>query len=158
MSSMNDLIKELRVNEIVNALITAFRTGNRDYISSTVELLHEEFMYTVSEIETMELTGETLKRASTLYALYCLGLGLLRIVNNESLTTDHIELLRNAINNEDLSSLTQSLIMASALFIRGDNSWIEKFNELAQGISNELIKSIIYSFLGIIRSINITYS
>lgn len=158
MSSMNDLIKELRINEIVNALITAFKSGNRDYISSTAELLHEEFTYTVSEIETVELTGETMKRVSVLYALYCLGLGLLKIMNNELLTTDHIELLRIAINDGDLSSLTQSLITASALFIKGDNSWIEKFNELVQGVSNELIRSIVYSFLEIIRSIRVTYS
>ncbi|WP_243671597.1 hypothetical protein [Vulcanisaeta sp. JCM 16161] len=50
----------------------AFKAGNRDYVSSTAELLHEEFTYTVSE--STELTGDTLKRASLLHALYCLSL------------------------------------------------------------------------------------
>lgn len=147
---MNELIKELRINEVINALITAFKAGNRDYVSSATELLHEEFTYTVSE--STELTGDTLKRASILYALYCLSLGILRLMNNEDLTINPIELLRTSVDNGDLSGLTQSLIIASALLIKGDESWIKNFNELIQGgVNNELFMEILSSFLEVIR-------
>ncbi|WP_243677825.1 hypothetical protein [Vulcanisaeta distributa] len=148
---MNELVKELRVNEIINALIMAFRAGNRDYISYTAELLHEEFTYTVSE--STELKGDILKRASTLHALYCLGLGLLRLMSNEALTANPGELLRVAVNDGDLTSLTQSLITASALLVKGDTSWIRDFNELTQGINNELFRGILSSFLEVINSV-----
>ncbi|WP_243671598.1 hypothetical protein [Vulcanisaeta sp. JCM 16161] len=39
-------------------------------------------------------------------------------MNNEALVTNPIELLRVAVNDGDLSGLTQSLITASALLIR----------------------------------------
>lgn len=146
---MNELIKELRINEVINALITAFKAGNRDYVSSATELLHEEFTYTVSE--SIELTGDTLKRASILYALYCLSLGILRLMNNEDLTINPIELLRTSVDNGDLSGLTQSLITASALLIKGDESWIKDFNELIQVVNNELFRRILSSFLEVIR-------
>lgn len=148
MGSMNDLIRELRVDEIVNALVMAFRVGNKDYISSTAELLHEEFTYTVSE--SPELTGESLKRASTLHALYCLSLGMLRLMGGDSLA-DPTGLLRAALGSGDLSGLTQSLIIASALLIRGDDSWVRDFNELIRGISNELFREILSAFLDVSR-------
>ncbi|GAB6943780.1 hypothetical protein JCM14467A_05620 [Vulcanisaeta sp. JCM 14467] len=150
---MNELVRELRINEIVNALMTAFRAGNRDYISSAAELLHEEFTYTVSE--STELTGDTLRRASILHALYCLSLGMLRLMSGESIAINPVELLRVAVNDGDLSHITQSLIAVSALLIKGDSSWLGDFRDLVQGIGDGLIKGMLLAFLdiaGLIKS------
>ena len=153
MASMNELVRELRVNEIVNALVAAFRAGNRDYISSVAELLHEEFTYTVSE--STELTGDVLRRASILHALYCLSLGMLRLLGNEVFTVNPTELLRIAVDSGDMSGLTQSLVVASALLIKGDLSWVEEFNGVVQGVGNELFRGILSSFLEVVRAVRV---
>ena len=153
MASMNELVRELRVNEIVNALVAAFRAGNRDYISSVAELLHEEFTYIVSE--STELTGDVLRRASILHALYCLSLGMLRLLGNEVFTVNPVELLRIAVDSGDMSGLTQSLVVASALLIKGDLSWVEEFNGVVQGVGNELFRGILSSFLEVVRAVRV---
>ena len=153
MASMNELVRELRVNEIVNALVAAFRAGNRDYISSVAELLHEEFTYTVSE--STELTSDALRRASILHALYCLSLGMLRLLGNEAFTVNPTELLRIAVDSGDMSGLTQSLVVASALLIKGDLSWVEEFNGVVQGVGNELFRGILSSFLEVVSAVRV---
>ncbi|WP_243675773.1 hypothetical protein [Vulcanisaeta distributa] len=133
--------------------MAAFKAGNRDYVLSTAELLHEEFMYTVSE--STELTGDTLRRASKLHALYCVSLGLIKLMSNEPVNDNPTDLLRNAVSDGDLSSLTLSLTTAAALLIKGFTSWINEFSETTQGIDNGFIKEIVSSFLEIARLISI---
>ncbi len=73
-------------------------------------------------------------------------------MSNEDLTVNPIELLRMSVDNGgDLSGLTQSLITASALLIKGDESWVKDFNELIQVVNNELFRRILSSFLEVIR-------
>mgnify|MGYP001772867825 CR=1 FL=1 len=154
MKSLNELIKELNINEIIKALVTAYRLGNGDYLASSIELLHEELFYTVSENET--LTGEVLGRASTLHAIYCLGLGLLRSLSGGSQDRNYDELVNAVLRVNDLSSLTQLLIATTMQLVKGDYSIISKITAIHQEAGNELIKGILSSFLNLINILRAT--
>ncbi|BDR91849.1 hypothetical protein [Vulcanisaeta souniana] len=154
MKSLNELIKELSINEVIKALVTAYRLGNVDYLASSIELLHEELTYTVSENET--LTGDALERASKLHALYCLGLGLLRSLGGGSPITNYDELVNAVLRANDLSSLTQFLMATTMQLVKGDYSLISKVTAIHQEVGNELIKGIISSFLNLVNILSAT--
>ncbi|MFP3492082.1 MAG: hypothetical protein RXN86_04820, partial [Vulcanisaeta sp.] len=72
MPSLNDLIRDLKLSDVLMALITAYKSGNSDYLLSAADIIHGEFTYVVSENE--EISEDRLRRASILHALYCLDL------------------------------------------------------------------------------------
>ncbi len=154
MKSLNELIKELNINEVIKALVTAYRLGNGDYLASSIELLHEELFYTVSENET--LTGDVLERALTLHAIHCLGLGLLRSLSGGSQDTNYDELVNAVLGFNDLSSLTQLLIATTMQLVKGDYSIVSRIAMIHQEVNNELIKGILGSFLNLINILRTT--
>ncbi len=150
--TLNELIKELKVNEVLSSLITAYRSRDINYLSSAIELIHEEFTYTVSESE--ELTGDLLRRVSILHALYCIGLGLIKVLKSESPGVEPLKVLDEAFMYNDMTSLTQSLISAVMLALSGNYSWLNDMTNVLRERkgSQPLVEGIVSSFLDMMNA------
>ncbi|MFB6471081.1 MAG: hypothetical protein TU36_007630, partial [Vulcanisaeta sp. AZ3] len=124
MTSLNELIKELRINEILTALITAYKAKNIDYLQSALALIHDEFTYTIANNE--ELTKDELEKASILNALYYIDLGLIKSIKGDIKNIDMHALLTNAIKENDATSLAQALTTATAKALNNDYTWMNE--------------------------------
>jgi len=147
MPSLNDLIRDLRLGDILTALMAAYKSGNADYLLSAASLIHDEFTHVVSEGE--EFNEDRLKRASILHALYCVDLGLMYALKGVSFMVDIAASLNDALTNNDASRLTQSLIAAVTAILKGDYSWVNGVMNILNTTTNAqpLLREIIKSFL-----------
>jgi len=150
MPSLNDLIRDLKLSDVLMALITAYKSGNSDYLLSAADIIHGEFTYVVSENE--EISEDRLRRASILHALYCLDLGLLNALRKVEFMIDIASSLNDALINNDTSKLTQSLIAAVAAILKGDYSWVNGVMNILNTTTNAqpLLREIIKSFLELV--------
>ncbi|MCG2870361.1 MAG: hypothetical protein L7H10_06380 [Vulcanisaeta sp.] len=147
MPSLNDLIRDLRLGDILTALVAAYKSGNTDYLLSAANLIHDEFTYVVSEGE--EFSEDRLKRVSILHALYCVDLGLMYALKGVSFMVDVATSLNDALANNDVSGLTLSLTAAVMAMLRGDYSWVNGVMDVLNTATNAqpLLREIVKSFL-----------
>lgn len=153
MTSLNELIKELRINEILTALITAYKTKNIDYLQSALALIHDEFTYTVANNE--ELTKDELEKASILNALYYIDLGLIKSIKGDIKGVDIRTSLINAIKENDVTSLAQALTTATIKTLNNEYSWMNEAAEILHESHdlNPLMEKLIEAFLNIINTL-----
>lgn len=145
------MIRELRVNDVVRALLRAYEIGDRNYLEEALNLIHEETTFIVSDNE--EPIDDALKRISTLHALYSICLGMIKKLSGEEAVNDYIESISKAVNENDLSSLTRALISLTMKTLNNDYTWIDNVNNAIKDRQTTLNVSIIREFLGIINLI-----
>ncbi|WP_069806958.1 hypothetical protein [Vulcanisaeta thermophila] len=152
MSSLNELLRDLRVTEVVTALLNAYRLGNKEYLKSALDAIHEETTFVVSENE--ELSGEAMRRVSILHSLYSMCLGMIWKMEGVGEAADYEGLITNALRDNDLTSLTLALTNLTMRALDGDSTWIQRVRGLVEGWGEGLVKSVIMEFLNMVVIIN----
>ncbi len=140
----------MRIWEVVQALLTAYKSKNVDYIKSAVDLIHDEFTFTVSESES--LTDEALQKACTIHALFGFALGLLRDLKGEEERARLDELI-DAAYEGDLTSLTKAIALVTRRTLHGDRAVLDEFKSRVESRNDGLPACIFRSFLNIIEQV-----
>lgn len=136
----------------MKALLNAYKLRDRKYLESALNLIHEETTFVVSDHE--ELTNDVIKKVSILHALYSVCLGMIKSMEGGEVRGDHKELISRAINESDITSLTEALVHLTIRTLNGDYSWVNEVETMTNNVPAALIISIIREFLNLVRLIS----
>jgi hypothetical protein len=145
MSTLNELVRnaDKEWGRIVEVLLHAHAMGNRDYLTSALDVIHEEFTFWAGE----SVSDESMRRLSILHALHCASLGLLNDLEGKG-APNNVPPLVEAIEDMDLSALTETMANMVMLRVRGAAINVE-IGEAS--ITDPLLRSIIESFVALMR-------